>query len=174
MARIKPAATVFTDLKQVEGALAEMASIERKLAEIQGQMNEDIDAAKERADKASVSLTARHKELASAAKVYATLNQAELFKDRKSLDLAFGVIGFQASTEIVQMPGVNAETTLERLHGFNCTEAINIKESIFKTAMTGWTDEKLQSVGLKRQKKNVFYLEIKKEALPDAPQARLP
>lgn len=168
MARIKPTATVFTDLKQVEGALAEMASIERKLTEIQGQMNEEIDAAKERADKASVSLTARHKELASAAKVYATLNQTELFKERKSIDLAFGVIGFQASTEIVQMPNISAETTLERLHSFKCTDAIKVKESILKTAMTGWTDEKLQSVGLKRKKKNVFYLEVKKEALSDA------
>ena len=170
--RIKPAATVFTDLKQVEGAAAEMVSIDRKIVEIQARMNEEIDAAKERASAACAGLAARHKELAAATKVYATLNQAELFKDRKSLDLAFAVIGFQASTEIVQMPNISAETSLERLHGYGYTEAINVKESIYKPAMSTWTDEKLQSVGLKRQKKNVFYLELKKEVLPDTTPAQ--
>lgn len=170
--RIKPAATVFTDLKQVEGAAAEMVSIERKIDGIQAKMNEEIDAAKERANNACVSLIARHKELAGAAKVYATLNEAELFKDRKSLDLAFAVIGFQASTKIMQMPNVSAETTLERLHSYDYTEAINAKESVYKSAMSSWTDEKLQSVGLKRQKKNVFYMELKKEILPDTPPAQ--
>lgn len=165
--RIKPAAVALSDIKQVEGSLAEMASIERKLGEIARSMNEEIDAAKKRAEQASVSLQARHKELAGAIKVFAVLNEATVFpKDKKSLDLAFGVIGFQASTEIVQMDNIKAETTLEKLHDFGFTEAINTKETILKSAMVNWSDEKLQSVGLKRRKSNTFYLEVKSEHLP--------
>lgn len=166
--RIKPAGLILSDLKQVEGALAEMATIDRKRAEITGQMNEAIDEAKTKADHASVSLTARHKELGEAIKVFATLNDATLFKDgKKSIDLAFGVVGFRWSTDIVQMNKISAETTLERLNAFGFREAINTKESILKNAMIKWTDEKLQSVGLRRRSKNDFYIEVKAEALPN-------
>lgn len=166
MARIKPTGTVLSDLKQVDGAFAEMLSIERKLGAIQDRMNEEIDAAKTRADQASVSLNARYKQLCEAIKVYSVLNEADLFKDKKSLDLAFGVIGFQASTEIVQINNISAEDTLELLRKFNYRDGINVKETILKSAMTNWTDAKLQSVGLRRRKKNVFYLEVKAEKLP--------
>lgn len=165
--RIKPAAVALSDIKQVEGSLAEMAAIERKLGEIGRVMNEDIDAANKRAEQASVSLQARHKELAGAIKVFAVLNEPTVFpKDKKSLDLAFGVIGFQASTEIVQMDNIKSETTLTKLHDFGFTEAINTKESILKSAMVTWSDEKLKSVGLRRRKSNTFYIEVKSEQLP--------
>jgi phage host-nuclease inhibitor protein Gam len=165
--RIKPAAVALSDIKQVEGSLAEMASIERKLGEIARGMNEEIDAAKKRAEQASVSLQARHKELAGAIKVFSVLNEASIFpKDKKSLDLAFGVIGFQASTTIVQMDNIKEETTLEKLHDFGFAEAINKKETLLKSAMVNWSDEKLQSVGLKRRKSNTFYIEVKSAQLP--------
>jgi len=167
-ARIKPSCLIFSDIKQVEGGLSEMAAIDRRLAEITNTMNEAVDDAKAQANQASVALVANHKALGEAIKVFSTLNENVLFVDgKKSRDLAFGVIGFRASTDIIQMNKVSAETSLERLHDFGFTEGINTKESLLKTGMTNWTDEKLQSVGLKRRTKNDFYIEVKAETLPN-------
>ena len=80
-------------------------------------------------------MQARRKELSDAVTVYGKLNRQELFIKSKSLDLGFGVIGFRASTKIVQMRGVTAEMTL--------------------------------LVGLKRQQSDTFFIEIKKEEVPE-------
>lgn len=47
------------NVPQVEGALAEMSAISRKLSLIEGAMNEEIDSAKARAQQESASLIAR-------------------------------------------------------------------------------------------------------------------
>ena len=48
------------NVPQVEGALAEMSAISRKLSLIEGAMNEEIDSAKARAQQESASLIARN------------------------------------------------------------------------------------------------------------------
>ena len=167
--RINPPAVVVADLQQVEGALAEMARIERKLGEVKSKLNEEVDAAKARAALESVALAARHKELAGAIKVYSVMHKSTVFPaDRKSLDLAYGVVGFQASTEIVQQDNVSPEFTISKLHDFKYEDGITVKESVNKSAMSGWTDQKLESVGLRRVKKDTFYIEVKAEKLPTA------
>ena len=165
--RIKPNPQIVADRQQAEGALAEIASIDRKLEAIEHGMQEDIDAAKMRASQASTGLQARRKELADAVAVYAKLNRAELFAKAKSLDLGFGVIGFRASTRIVQVRGCTAEMTLQRLHQYNFAEGIRIKEEIDKEQAAGWPDERLELVGLKRQTADTFFIEIKKDTVPD-------
>ena len=49
MSRIKPTPLIVADIKQVEGALAEIAALDRKLGAIESSLNESIDAAKQRA-----------------------------------------------------------------------------------------------------------------------------
>lgn len=112
-------------------------------------------------------MQARRKELSDAVTVYGKLNRQALFIKSKSLDLGFGVIGFRASTKIVQMRGVTAEMTLERLHQYNLSDGIRTKEEINKDAALGWPDERLELVGLKRQQSDTFFIEIKKEEVPE-------
>ena len=78
----------------------------------------------------------------------------------------FGVIGFRASTKIVQIRGVTAEMTLEKLHQYNLSDGIRTKEEINKDAALGWPDERLELVGLKRQQSDTFFIEISKENVP--------
>ena len=111
-------------------------------------------------------LQARRKELADAVAVFARLNRQELFAKSKSLDMGFGVIGFRASTKIVQIRGVTAEMTLEKLHQYNLSDGIRTKEEINKDAALGWPDERLELVGLKRQQSDTFFIEISKENVP--------
>lgn len=166
MARIKPDPCVVADRAQCEGALAEIAAIDRKISGIESEMQENIDNAKAKASQQVNPLQARRRELADAIAVYAKLNRQELFAKAKSLDLGFGIIGFRASTRILQIRGITVEMTLEKLHQYNLADGIRIKEEINKDAAMGWPDERLELVGLKRQQLDAFFIEIKKEAVP--------
>lgn len=167
MTRIKPDPHIVADRAQCEGALAEMAAIDRKLSAIENEMREAIDAAKSKAGQLAGPLQARRKELADAVAIFAKLNRQELFSKSKSLDMGFGIIGFRASTRIVQLRGVTAEMTLERLHQYNLTDGIRVKEEINKDAALGWPDERLELVGLKRQQADTFFIEISRDDVPD-------
>lgn len=167
MTRIKPDPHIVADRAQCEGALAEMAAIDRKLSAIENEMREAIDAAKSKAGQLAGPLQARRKELADAVAIFAKLNRQELFSKSKSLDMGFGVIGFRASTRIVQLRGVTTEMTLERLHQYNLADGIRVKEEINKDAALGWPDERLELVGLKRQQTDTFFIEISLDDVPD-------
>lgn len=167
MTRIKPDPHIVADRAQCEGALAEMAAIDRKLSTIENEMREAIDAAKSKAGQLAGPLQARRKELADAVAIFAKLNRQELFSKSKSLDMGFGVIGFRASTRIVQLRGVTAKMTLERLHQYNLADGIRVKEEINKDAALGWPDERLELVGLKRQQTDTFFIEISRDDVPD-------
>ena len=167
MARIKPDPHVVADRMQCEEALAEMAALDRKISMIENEMREAVDSAKARASELAGPLQSRRKELADAVAVFAKLNRQELFPKGKSLDLGFGVIGFRASTRIVQVRGVTAEMTLEKLRQYDLFDGIRTKEEINREAALGWPDERLELVGLKRQQADTFYIEIKKENVPD-------
>lgn len=166
MTRTKPDPHVVADRAQAEGALAEMAMLDRKISGIEANMQEAIDSAKQRASQQAAPLMARRKELADAIAVYAKLNRQELFAKAKSVDLGFGIIGFRASTRISQMRGITAEMTLEKLHQFNLADGIRVKEEVNREVTLGWPDERLELVGLKRQQADTFYIEIKKENVP--------
>lgn len=167
MARIKPDPHVVEDRAQAECALAEMAALDRKLAGIESAMQEAIDTAKATASQQATPLIARRKELADAVAVYAKLNRQELFAKVKTLDMGFGVIGFRASTRISQVRGVTAEMTLEKLRQYGLSEGIRIKEEINKDTCMGWPDERLELVGLARKMLDTFFIEIKKDAVPE-------
>lgn len=167
MARIKPNPYIIADRAQCEGALAEMAALDRKLSTIENDMQEAVDAAKSKASQLAGPLQARRKELSDAVAVFAKLNRQDLFAKNKSLDMGFEGIGFRASTKIVQLRGVTAEMTLERLHQYHLTDGIRVKEEINKDAAMGWPDERLELVGLKRQQSDTFFIEISKEDVPD-------
>lgn len=166
MARIKPDPYVIADRAQAEGALAEMAALDRKLAGIESAMQEVIDTAKATASQQANPLLARRKELADAIAVFAKLNRQELFAKAKSLDMGFGIIGFRASTRISQVRGITAEMTLEKLHQYNLADGIRVKEEINKEACLGWPDERLELVGLARKILDTFFIEIKKDEVP--------
>ena len=76
------------------------------------------------------------------------------------------IIGFRASTCISQLRGVTVEMTLEKLHQYGLSDGIRTKEEINKDAAMGWPDERLELVGLKRQLLDTFFIEIKKDAVP--------
>lgn len=166
MARMKPNPEVIADRAQAEGALAEIAAIDRKIAAREAAMQEMIDHAKAEASQYCNPLMARRKELADAVAVFAKLNKQELFAKAKSVDMGFGVIGFRASTRISQIRGITVEMTLEKCRQYGLSEGIRLKEELNKEAALAWPDERLELVGLKRQLLDTFFIEIKKDEVP--------
>lgn len=154
---------VIDDKAQAEGALAEMAALERKIALSRLAMQESIDLAKERSQEECTPLERRHKELFNGVKSWAKRNKASMFDKKRSLDLVFGVIGFQGSTKIQQMSGMSEEYTLEKLKGYGFKAGIRITEKVDKEAMEKWTDERLALVGLIRRTSDNYYCKIKQE-----------
>jgi phage host-nuclease inhibitor protein Gam len=142
---------VVDDRKQAEGALAEMAALERKMAQAKLTMQEECDEAKAKATDIITPLEARYKSLDAALKKWATMNKSVLFVDRKTLDFAFGVVGFIASTKIKQMNGVSETDTLAKLKQFGFTDGIRITESPDKEAMEKWPEDRLALVGCVRR-----------------------
>lgn len=164
--RIKPTPHIVDSLAAAEGTLAEIAALDRKVRAVEAEMQEAIDLAKARASQASAPLLARRKALSDGVAVFARLNKAELFLKVRSLDLGFGVMGFRQSTKIVQMPGVNVDTTIARIKQYALADGIRIKEELNKDAMNTWPDERLEMVGLRRQQGDTFYIEIAADKVP--------
>ena len=158
MARVKPDPYIVADMKEAEGAMAELAQVNRKLARIVLDTTEGIDALKKKAAQESESLNIRKKELENAIAVYARMNRGELFVGRESVELAFGVFGFRASSRIVQCDKVPTAFTLDKLEEFGFMDAIRISKEVNRDAMQNWTDEKLLTVGLRRRKSDGFYI----------------
>lgn len=151
MAKTKPTIPhVVENVEQADGALAELSAISQKIKEIEIEQQESIDLAKAKAAQQSLPLLARKK---------------ELFEKKKSLELGFGIIGFRASSEIAIQKGIKADMVISKLKEYSFLDGIKTTEGINRDAMLGWTNEKLESVGLERRQKDTFYIEVKEEKI---------
>lgn len=168
MARIKADPYVVADISRAESALMELAALERKTRTITNDLNEEIDRLKDGAKAEMDPLEARKKTLSDALGTFLKMNRTEILGTRKSRELAFGVIGFRASTALSQMRGVSSSMTLERLKEHGLLDGIRIKEELDKDTMRGWPEERLALVGLLRKEKDQFFIELKEERLGDA------
>ena len=165
MARTKPKAMVIADMKQAEAALGRLAQLDRQLRSVDIDLQETIDQAKANAKAEADPLRLRRKELADALCAFATVNKADLFGKKRSLDLAFGTIGFRRATKLVTKAKVTLAMVLEKLRDYGFTDAIRTREAVDKEAMRGWSDDKLESVGMARRVDDDFFIEVPEELL---------
>lgn len=165
MSKRKQSPVAVEDQQQAEGVLAEIASIDRRLQQIQVMMNDEIDAAKLKAAEDKAPLERKRKELEASLKKWATMNKSILFVKRRSLDLAFGSLGFQATTRIQQMDGVSPAESLEKVKKFGFKDGIRIIEELNKEAMETWTDDRLALVGLVRRDIDSYWCKVNQEKL---------
>lgn len=163
--RIKPQGEIITTVDQAKVAMAELAHIERSLAAIEADMNDNIDTIKRNADAEAAPHQERKKELATALNGFAEVNRAELFTKRKSLELPHGVIGFRQSTSIVAKAKVKMAQVLEKLKDLQWNEAVKVTEAVNKEVMREWTDGKLEAIGMERKQADQFFIDISAEAL---------
>ena len=160
MARTKPNTLVITTGNQADEAMLSLARLARKIKGIELDAQENIDVIKANAANEMEPLKVTKKELENALCAYATMNKDQLFtKGRKSLETPYGAFGWRKATKLLTIAKMNLADVLERLRELDITDAIKTKESVDKTAMRGWTDAKLQTVGMRRVVSDEFYIE---------------
>lgn len=164
--RIKPTPYIVENIQEAERALAELAALDRQISESKLAMQAAIDLEKSKASQNCAPLLERRKELENSLAIFAKLHKNTLFTKAKSCNLGFGIIGFRASTQIRLQNGITAAMTLDRLEDLGYHGGIRIKKEINKEFMSDWTNEQLQSVGLKRQHLENFFIEIAHEKMP--------
>ncbi len=175
--------TKIESLEQVNLALRDIGQAEKELALIDAKANEEISKLKEKALKEGEENRKFITETVAKIQSYAEYNKSELFKDTKSLELAFGKIGYRKSTKISvkkttiellkSLLGQNrltlestsdAEKKTALVGGIAKIEAcIRVKEEPNKDALSLMEDSFLHEVGASRKVTNDFFC----EATPD-------
>lgn len=168
MARKVVDAYVVASLGEASEAVAEMAGIDRELCLIELRLNEKIEQAKAEAAREAAGLPDRFRELEKAVCLFAKLRREELFKEGKTLDLGAGKIGFRVSMpSIVQERGVTVEASLARLRELGFGDGIQVRETLAKSVLLGWPEERLKLAGLVRKQTEDFFVDIPRESVPE-------
>ncbi len=166
--RYKPDTGKLATIEDVDLALKEIGLAEKELQSIDGKAAKEIAAIKERAAKEGEELRKQIQETSARIAAYAEYNRHELFKDKKSVELSFGLFGFRKSTRISVK-----KSTLELLKKLGFSGCVRLKEEPDKDAMANLTDEELRSVDACRRVSNDFFCEanldeVNKELLKSA------
>lgn len=156
--RIKPQTGKIESLEDVNIALRDIGLAERELSAIDSAAIKEIAAIKSKAAKDGESLRNRIAEISAKIQAYAEYNRDDLFKDRKSIELSFGVIGFRKSTKISVK-----KNTLELLKKLSLTKCVRIKEEPDKDAMADLDDETLMQVDAVRKISDDFFCQANTE-----------
>jgi phage host-nuclease inhibitor protein Gam len=160
MARLKPQVGKIETLDEANMVLKEIGILEKELEGIDAEAHRQIAEIKEDAAKKGQALRKRIADDSALLGAYASYNKAELFKDRKSVQLSFGSFGYRKSTTISVK-----KTTLELLRKLGMAKCIRVKEEVNKEAIALLNDEVLKQVDAVRKVKDDFFCEADKEEI---------
>ena len=160
MARHKPQMGKIKSLDEANMGLKEIGLLEKELEIIDGDAHKRIAEIKSEAAEKGKEIRQRIADLSALLGAFAEYNKSELFKDRKSVQLSFGVFGYRKSTSISVK-----KTTLELLKKKKLTNYILVKEEPSKEAMADLDDDTLAQVDAVRKVKDDFFCEADKEEI---------
>jgi phage host-nuclease inhibitor protein Gam len=160
MARLKPNTKKIESIEDANLTLKEIGLLESELENIDNEAHRQISEIKSDAAKEGASKRKRILELSALLGAYASYNRAELFKDRKSVQVSFGVFGYRKSTSISVK-----KTTLELLKKLKLGKYVRVKEEPDKEAMAELKDDALAQVDAVRKVKDDFFCEADKEEI---------
>jgi phage host-nuclease inhibitor protein Gam len=160
MARLKPNVKKIESLEDANLTLKEIGLLERELESIDGDAHRQIAEIKTAAVKAGEPVRKRIADLSALLGAFAEYNRAELFKDKKTVQVSFGIFGYRKSTSISVK-----KTTLELLEKLGMDKYIRVKKEPDKEAMAELGDEALAQVDAVRKLKDDFYCEADKEEI---------
>jgi phage host-nuclease inhibitor protein Gam len=160
MARLKPGVKKIGTIEDANLVLKEIGLLESELGAIDSEAHKAIAEIKTDAASRGEGKRKRIAELSGLLGAFAEYNKDELFHDRKSVQLSFGVFGYRKSTSI----GVK-KTTLELLKKLGLNKCIRVKEEPDKEAMAGLDDETLAQADAVRKVKDDFFCEADREEI---------
>ncbi|MDR1252807.1 MAG: host-nuclease inhibitor Gam family protein [Treponema sp.] len=158
MARLKPSVKKIESLEDANLTLKEIGLLERELETIDGGAHKRIAEIKTAAVKAGEPVRKRIADLSALLGAYAEYNRAELFRDKKTVQVSFGVFGYRKSTAISVK-----KTTLGLLEKLGLDKYIRVKKEPDKEAMAALDDDTLTQADAVRKVKDDFFCEADKE-----------
>jgi phage host-nuclease inhibitor protein Gam len=160
MARLKPNVKRIETLEDANLTLKEIGLLERELETIDGNAHKQIAEIKTDAVTAGKPVLKRIADLSALLGAYAAYNRAELFKDKKTVQVSFGIFGYRKSTSISVK-----KTTIGLLKKLGLEKYIRAKEEADKEAMAALDDDALSQVDAVRKVKDDFFCEADKEEI---------
>jgi phage host-nuclease inhibitor protein Gam len=168
MGRYKPAPEKLECIEDVNSVLREVGVLEREVETIDGEMQKQIGEIKAASAKRGEPLRKRIIELTTKIQAFSEYNKADLFKDRKSIELVFGSFGYRKSTSISIK-----KTTVALLEKLKLHRYIRIEKQADKEALKEMDDESLAQIDAVRKTKDEFFCqpnrdEVNKDLLKQA------
>jgi phage host-nuclease inhibitor protein Gam len=160
MARYKPSPKKLESLEDVDDTLREIGLLEREIESLDAEAQKRIGDIKREAAEQGEPHRKRIAELSAKVGAFAEYNKGELFKDRKSIELSFGVFGFRKTTSIHVK-----KTTIDLLRRIGMTDCIRVKEEADKERLSDLDDEVLSSVDAIRKSSDTFFCEPNREEI---------
>ncbi len=150
----------ITSLSEADGMLHEMADLKAKIRKVQADADIAVNAIKESMMETVRPMLEQIEAMEKSLAVYSEYNRTELFNDKKTIELQFGLFGYRQSTSVSIK-----KTTLELLqkHGFD--DAITIKPQVNKEIMRSWSTERLALVDATLVVEDKFWIETKENDL---------
>lgn len=146
----------ITSLSEADGLLKRISDINANLRKIEADTDIKVNEIKETMRAEAKELIEEKERLEKSLGIYSEYNKSELFSDKKTIELTFGLFGYRQSTSISVK-----QTTLELLKKHGLEEAIITKESPNKEVMRDWSEEKLKLVDAKRVVEDKFWVDAK-------------
>jgi phage host-nuclease inhibitor protein Gam len=158
MARYKPTPEKLETLEDVDSVLRELGLLEREIETIDAEAQKRIGELKAAAAKQGEPMRKKIAELSAKVGAFAEYNKADLFKDRKSVELTFGVFGFRKSTSISVK-----KTTVGLLEKLGLLQYLRVEKQPDKEALKDMNDDSLAQVDAVRKIKDEFFCEPNRE-----------
>jgi phage host-nuclease inhibitor protein Gam len=160
MGRLKPNVKKIESLEDANLTLKEIGLLERELEAIDGDAHRQIAEIKTAAVKAGGPVRKRIADLSALLGAYAEYNRADLFRDKKTVQVSFGIFGYRKSTVITVK-----KTTLDLLEQLGLKKYVRVKKEPDKEAMAALDDDTLAQVDAVRKVKDDFFCEADKEEI---------
>jgi phage host-nuclease inhibitor protein Gam len=144
-------------LEKADGALREIGDLELAIGRIEADCKEAIADYISAMQEESAPLQEKIKLLRAALKKYCTKNKAAIFKDARSVKLAFGVVGWRANTKT--KPGDDTLDLIRKVYGKLGEKFIRTSESVIIETLKDLTDLELEEINVTRETKDKFFAE---------------
>ena len=159
----------ITSFAEVDTALKRLCELKVQIAGLNGEVTTKCNEIKESYKSEIERFDSEYKYLEAQITSFCEDNKGE-FATKRSKDFTFGKIGYKISKSVKGLPRLKdkVEGFINTLKSFKLTECIKYEETIDKDALAELDDATLVKLGLKREVKDNFRIEVKIESLENS------
>ena len=165
--RAKKQVTELLDRAGAEKVLKQYANATSEIKEIEAKNEILIQAVREKSASDLLTHSQAQRDALDKLQYYAEFNREGIFKNKKSIDMVHGRIGFRIGTYKVKAIGTTLAKAFEAVKMANL-KFIRIKEELDKDKIINSREDavlmsKLKAIGLEVDQDETFFVEVKDE-----------